>query len=75
MTGGNYNELKPSIYVSMKQEMNEDVWMKQQSALLSPTTLHLRRILGGGNETTHYFGLTITKLCVIFISVEKDTSN
>lgn len=37
MTGDNYNELKPSIYVSMKQEMNEDVWMKQQSALLSPS--------------------------------------
>lgn len=47
VTEGNYNELKPSIYVSMKQEMNEDVWMKQQSALLSPTTLHLHWILGG----------------------------
>lgn len=47
VTEGNYNELKPSIYVSMKQEMNEDVWMKEQSALLSPTTLHLGWILGG----------------------------
>lgn len=47
VTEGHYNELKPSIYVSMKQETNEDIWIKQQSALLSLTTLHLWWILEG----------------------------
>lgn len=41
MTEGNYNELKPFIYVSMKQEMNEDILIKQQSALLRLMELHL----------------------------------
>lgn len=41
VTEGNYNELKPFIYVSMKQEMNEDILIKQQSALLRLMELHL----------------------------------
>lgn len=41
MTEGNYNELKPFVCVSMKQEMKEDILIKQQSALLRLMELHL----------------------------------